>query len=85
MPGPISESHEEPICRCGHYKQIHTTRGIVRPCEVDGCDCQDFEQVDLDETALGQALNEWLSRPPGEVSPGKTIPSGSKLMGGLNE
>lgn len=30
-------------CTCGHANELHkTTGGIIAPCVVDGCDCDDM-------------------------------------------
>lgn len=70
------------ICRCGHYKDTHPNE----LCVADSCSCTGFEEVDLYETEyeteLGRALLEWLSAPPGEVSPARTLREWIKAYGG---
>jgi hypothetical protein len=84
MPGPVSESAPEPpICKCGHYKSVHHhgKKGITT-CDVVGCDCQKFQKVDLDETPLGESLNDWIESDFDKDNLGKLLSQWVKAQGG---
>jgi hypothetical protein len=59
MPGDISCTYAAPICKCGHFKFVHSAIA-PHPCG-DGCDCQAFEEVPISETRLGKSVDLWLS------------------------
>lgn len=57
MPGSTSDSYEgPPICRCNHFKWVHGSNG----CEAPDCQCPQFEEIPLEESELGQAMDAFL-------------------------
>lgn len=43
------EIHDEVVTvtcvECGHAEEQHAPTGFHKPCEVDGCDCEDWEPL----------------------------------------
>jgi hypothetical protein len=60
MPGPVSDFYTPPICACGRFKDVHDwPSGTIKPGpDVDGC--AGYREVDLAQTALGQALEDFF-------------------------
>lgn len=40
MPGFLDDTDQ---CTCGHIKDEHAKSGFFLKCQVDGCDCGDYE------------------------------------------
>jgi hypothetical protein len=40
MPGFLDDTDE---CVCGHIKDEHAKQGFFLACQVDGCECGDYE------------------------------------------
>ena len=40
---------ERDECACGHMIDEHSVGGFTLLCEVEGCDCQDFEAIEEGE------------------------------------
>jgi hypothetical protein len=42
--GPATHTHSQDVCVCGHDHDEHKAAFFLgRPCEVKGCDCENFE------------------------------------------
>lgn len=55
----VSRAYEPPICRCGRFKSVHDwPEGTITGSDIENCN--GYEQVPLDDTALGQAMNDFL-------------------------
>jgi hypothetical protein len=69
MPGPVSEPYPgPPVCACGHFKELHYRDFGERhpprepgPCQGEGCPCQSFQEVPLEETEFGAILDDFLA------------------------
>lgn len=55
MPGEVSRPHEEPICKCQHFKSVHVN-GVCT------CGCTKFEEIPFDSSELGRTVHLWLNR-----------------------
>lgn len=60
MPGSISDSYEPPICACGRFKNVHDWPSGTITAEEGLEPCSGYREVPMDDTELGQAVNDWL-------------------------
>jgi hypothetical protein len=60
MPGTVSNSYEPPICACGRFKSVHDwpPGTITAEPDIEGCD--GYTEVDLADTELGKAMDDFL-------------------------
>lgn len=82
----MTDPTPEPICRCGHYKSVHTILHPDMPeavCNAPDCTCMDFIPVDLDDTPVGAALDEWMTTD--SLGPGKVFAEWVKAHGGAEQ
>lgn len=57
MSGPTSQSYAPSICRCEHFKHVHSVDGS---CEAEFCLCVMFDEIPLDESDFGREMNRFL-------------------------
>lgn len=81
---PRPESSFQPACECGHGHEHHkmadrSRRFVAYPCDVKGCECEDYDSVQQSELEIGvsdDAMTRSLhhDREPGlQAAQGETV------------